>query len=139
MAQPLLRHSTVNHHMQRSLFKIQACRHSSASLRAQESIVSPRTMPGVPQPRQPAPCHPGMYHVSVGSCLGNDVRSSGCRCMCVDSCSWHCPPARCVRVGAPTSFGCSGRKAASGSDKPVLARASGAAPAARPLLPSAGF
>lgn len=46
-------------------------------------------------------------------------------------------PAPCAR--APASFGCSGRKAAGGSDKPVLAQASGAAPAARLLLPSAGF
>lgn len=56
---------------------------------------------------------------------------------CVDTRSWPCPLARCVR--APTSFGCSRREAASSSDKPVLAQVSGAPPVARLLLPSAGF
>lgn len=46
-------------------------------------------------------------------------------------------PARCVR--APTSSDCCRWKAASGSNKPVLARASGAAPVAQPLFPSTGF
>lgn len=123
-----LRHSTVSHHMQWNPFKIQAQWHSPIFPCAQENTIASGPCWGISHPQQHTPRQPGMYHTIVGICLHNDVQGSVCWSTCACRRLWPRPLARCVR--SPTSSGCSGRKAASGSNKPVLAWESRAAPLA---------